>query len=318
MGRRSLTEALVLGGTNNQFETEMPDGSVRLCVIKGKILKDVEGYYNPLAPGDRVMVSEDEGDAKRGQIISLIPRRNHFVRWNHKGNAPQLLAANLDLAVIVTTPSEPPFRPRFVDRALIQADAEHIEPLILLNKCDLKADVDADDRLTDWARLGYRTLRASAKTGEGMDALAEALSGKLSAFVGQSGVGKSSLLNALDTRLALRTSGLSEKFGRGTHTTTKGMLFHLPVDANGKYASIVDTPGVRRFILHDIPAKDLVLYFREMEPLVGKCTWGHSCSHESEPGCKILEAVYAGIIHEQRYESWQRIREEIETGSWSD
>lgn len=318
MGRRSLTEALVLGGTNNQFETEMPDGTVRLCVIKGKILKDVEGYYNPLAPGDQVMVAEDEGDATRGQIISLIPRRNHFVRWNHKGNAPQLLAANLDLAVIVTTPSEPPFRPRFVDRALIQADAEHIEPLILLNKSDLKADPDADDRMTDWARLGYRTLRVSAKTGEGMDSLAEALSGKLSAFVGQSGVGKSSLLNALDTRLALRTSGLSEKFGRGTHTTTKGMLFHLPADADGKWASIIDTPGVRRFILHDIPAKDLVLYFREMEPLVGKCTWGHSCSHESEPGCKILEAVYAGIIHEQRYESWQRIREEIETGSWSD
>jgi ribosome biogenesis GTPase len=96
------------------------------------------------------------------------------------------------------------------------------------------------------------------------------------------------------------------------------MLFHLPPDASGKVASIVDTPGVRRFILHDIPAKDLVLYFREMEPLVGNCTWGLSCSHENEPGCKILEAVYSGVIHEQRYESWQRIRDEIETGSWSD
>jgi len=83
-------------------------------------------------------------------------------------------------------------------------------------------------------------------------------------------------------------------------------------------ASIIDTPGVRRFVLHDIPAKDLALYFREMEPLVGTCSWGLSCSHEHEPGCKILEAVYAGVIHEQRYESWQRIREEIETGSWAD
>ena len=313
-----MTEALVLGGTNNQFEVETPDGNVRLCVIKGKILKESEGYYNPLAPGDRVLIAEDETDPLRGQIVSLVPRKNHFVRLNQKGNAPQLRASNLDLAVIVTTPAEPPFRPRFVDRALIQADAEHIAPLILVNKCDLKSDIDTDERCTDWERLGYEVMRVSAKTGEGMDALASRLAGRLSAFVGQSGVGKSSLLNALDERLALRTSGLSEKYGRGTHTTTKGMLFHLPPDSDGKVASIVDTPGVRRFVLHGIPAKDLVLYFREMEPLVGTCLWGISCSHESEPGCKILEAVYAGIIHEQRYESWQRIREEIETGSWSD
>jgi ribosome biogenesis GTPase len=165
-------------------------------------------------------------------------------------------------------------------------------------------------------------FQVSAKTGEGMDAFAARISGKLSAFVGQSGVGKSSLLNVLDQKLTLRIGDLSEKYGRGTHTTTKGMLFHLPpfdFDApDALPTSVVDTPGVRRFVLHDIPAKDLALYFREMEPLVGSCTWGMSCSHQHEPGCKILEAVYAGVIHEQRYESWQRIREEIETGSWSD
>lgn len=313
-----MSEGLVLGGTNNQFEIECDDGSVRLCPIKGKILRECEGFYNPLAPGDRVVYAEDAHDGARGQVVSLVPRRNHFVRWNQKGNAPQLLASNLDLIVIVTTPSEPPFRPRFVDRALVQAEAEHIAPLVLVNKNDLAVDPDTTERLTDWARLGYEVMTVSAKTGDGMDELAETLAGKISAFVGQSGVGKSSLLNALDERLALRTGGLSEKFGRGSHTTTKGMLFHLPPDAKGRCASIIDTPGVRRFILHDIPAKDLALYFREMEPLVGSCSWGHSCSHRNEPGCKILEAVYAGVIHEQRYESWLRIRDEIETGSWSD
>lgn len=308
----------MLGGTNNIFEIETEDGSVRLCGIKGKILREVEGYYNPLAPGDRVVYEGDPLDAGRGQIHSLIPRRNHFVRWNQKGKSPQMLAANLDLIVIVTTPDEPPFRPRFVDRALIQADAEHIEPLVLVNKCDLALDPDILDRLTDWERLGYRTLQVSAATGQGLDALSAMLAGKLSAFVGQSGVGKSSLLNALDARLTLRTGGLSEKFGRGTHTTTKGMLFHLPAREGEAAASIVDTPGVRRFVLHDIEAKDLALYFREMEPLIGSCSWGHSCSHLHEPGCKILEAVYAGVIHEERYESWQRIREELETGRLAD
>lgn len=318
MGRHPLIQGLVLGGTNNQFEVETDDGAVRLCQIKGKILAEVKGYYNPLAPGDRVEIVPDEQDTHRGQIISLVPRKNHFVRFNQKGNTPQILAANLDFLAVVTTPDEPPFRPRFVDRALIQADAEHIEPLIVINKCDLGIDPDTEERLADWERLGYLIVRVSAKTEEGMDELASRLSGKVSAFIGQSGVGKSSLLNVLDTHLTLRTGALSEKFGRGTHTTTKGMLFHLPPDLQGNSASIVDTPGVRRFILHDISAKDLALYFHEMEGLVGTCSWGMSCSHTHEPGCKILEAVYAGVIHEQRYESWQRIREEIETGSWTE
>jgi len=313
-----VSEGLVLGGTNNLFEVETDDGSVRLCAIKGKVLKDVEGYYNPLAAGDRVVYEGDPLDAGRGMILSLVPRANHFVRWNQKGKAPQLLAANLDLIAVVTTPDEPPFRPRFVDRALIQADAEHIRPLVLVNKCDLGCDGDVLDRLSDWERIGYETLQVSAKTGEGMDELASILAGKLTAFVGQSGVGKSSLLNALDSRLGLRTSALSEKFGRGTHTTTKGMLFHLPAREGERPASIIDTPGVRRFVLHDIEAKDLALYFREMEPLIGSCSWGLSCSHLHEPGCKILEAVYAGVIHEERYESWQRIREELETGRLAD
>ncbi len=313
-----LSEGLVLGGTNNQFEIEDSSGAVRLCVIKGKILRESEGYYNPLAPGDLVDFSEDSHDAGRGQIVSLFPRKNRFVRWNQKGNAPQLLAANLDYAVIVTTPAEPDFRPRFVDRALIQADAEHVEPIILLNKIDLGSDEDCEDRISDWARLGYRVVRASVRSGLGLEELRGLLAGKVSAFVGQSGVGKSSLLNAVDARLALKTGGLSEKYGKGTHTTTKGSLYHLPANAEGLCGSVIDTPGVRRFVLHDISAKDLALYFREMEPLVGSCSWGMSCSHENEPGCKILEAVYAGVIHEQRYESWQRIKDELETGNWAD
>ncbi len=313
-----MIEALVLGGTNNSFQVEDSAGIIRLCSIKGKVLKESEGYYNPLAPGDLVQIEPDALDDSRGQLLALIERKNRFVRFNQKSNEPQILASNLDVLVCVTTPDEPPFRPRFIDRALIQADAERITPLIVLNKSDLPTDEDIEDRLADWERLGYEVMRVSAQTGEGIENLRSRLSGKTSALVGQSGVGKSSILNVLDARLALRTQALSEKFGRGTHTTTRGMLYHLGSDAAGIRTALIDTPGVRRFVLNGISAKDLALYFREMEDLVGKCSYGLSCSHVHESGCKILEAVYSGVIHEQRYESWQRIKEEIEGGSRSD
>lgn len=320
-----MIQAVVLGGSNNSFDVETEDGLVRLCSLKGKKLKDCEDCYNPLAPGDRVEIVPDELDPARGQIISLVKRNNRFERWNQKGKAPQLLAANLDLVVCVTTPAEPPFRPRFVDRALIQADAAGIPVLILLNKADLQVDADTEDRLADWERLGYEILRVSAVTGYGLDRLRERLAGRLSALVGQSGVGKSSLLNALSANLDLRTGAISEKFDRGTHTTTRGMLYHLPELTGGKSScvqtvrtSIIDTPGVRRFVLHGIEPDQLALYFREMEGLVGSCSFGLSCSHRHEPGCKILEAVYSGVIHEQRYDSWLRIQDELAGGKWAD
>ncbi|MDR1748324.1 MAG: ribosome small subunit-dependent GTPase A [Spirochaetaceae bacterium] len=324
-------KGIVTGGSNNIFTVECEDGIVRRCGIKGKKLKDSSGYYNPLAPGDEVTLEADELSDDCGKLTGILPRKNEFVRWNVKGRRPQLLAANLDYLICVTTPESPPFRPRFVDRALIQADYAHIEPVILCNKCDLGFAPETDVRLAEWERLGYRVLRVSAKTGEGLSRLAALLEGKLSAFVGQSGVGKSSILNVLDPNCVLRTGNLSEKYGRGTHTTTRGALCHLTIDEAftggraggdlgyaGVRASVIDTPGVRRFVLHDISAADLALYFREMEPLVGGCSFGMSCSHEQEAGCKILEAVYSGVILEDRYVSWMRIREELAGNGWAD
>ena len=292
-------QGTVLSGSNNVFVVECEDNTIRHCSIKGKKLKNSLGYYNPLAPGDIVEIQIDELSNELGQILSFVPRKNEFVRWNVKGRAPQLLAANLDYLMIVTTPDEPPFRPRFIDRALAQAEYAGITPIIVCNKYDLTADEDVEFRLSD-------------------------LEDKLSAFVGQSGVGKSSLINVLDSTCVLKTGSLSEKYGRGTHTTTKGTLIHLTLNEalmggrQNAVADIIDTPGVRRFVLHDIAAEDLALYFREMKPLVGTCSFGMSCRHHKEPGCKILEAVHAGVISEERYESWQRICQEITSGSWED
>ena len=321
----------VLSGSNNVFEVESfseDDGgfTTRSCALKSKRLKSDKKYYNPLAPGDIVQIEVDSLEDKKGQITALVPRKNEFVRWNVKGRSPQLLAANLDYVILVTTPEEPDVRPRFIDRELAQAERQGIEPIILVNKCDLEGSQDESflKYVSIWEKLGYKVMKISAKTGEGMVEFAHFIQNKLCALVGQSGVGKSSLVNVLDSTVVLKTGSLSKKYGKGSHTTTKGTLLHIKLNESltggiqGAVASIIDTPGVRRFVLHGIESKDLALYFREFSPLVGKCNFGLSCTHINEKGCKILEAVEYGKISRERYENWKKISEEIKTGSWTD
>jgi len=319
-------QGLILNGSKNVFEVECEDGITRDCPIKGKILKESDGYYNPIAPGDIVTLDDETLEEFKGQITGLVPRKNEFVRFNIKKRQPQLLAANLDYLLIVTTPDEPPFRPRFIDRALAQAEYQNITPVIVCNKYDLPAakDEDFQTRLSIWEDIGYKVIRSSARTREGMEELANLIENHLSALVGQSGVGKSSLINVLDNNVVLKTGSLSQKYGRGTHTTTKGSLMHIQLDEalmggrKGACANIIDTPGVRRFILHDISADNLALYFRDFKEHLGKCTFGMSCSHLTEKGCAIKQAVEEGSISAQRYDSWKRISDELKNGSWED
>lgn len=327
-------EGLVIAGTNNLFTVECEDGIVRNCTIKGKVLKSDKQFYNPIAPGDKVQIEPDPMNEQKGQVLSLVPRKNTFLRWNVKGRCPQLLASNLDYLILVTTPDEPPFRPRFTDRALAQAEHQGITPIIVCNKWDLAEQMQTDGReeefeqidrrLSIWEDLGYKVLRISAKTGEGMTEFAELLEDHLSAFVGHSGVGKSSLINVMDSTCVLKTGSLSKKYGRGSHTTTKGTLIHLKLNESlmdgvlGRKANIIDTPGIRRFVIDDVEADDLALYFREFEPFVGKCKFGLNCKHLTEPECAIRNAVQDGNITQERYDSWVRICNELRTGSWED
>lgn len=324
---------LIIAGTNNLFTVECNDEKVRFCTIKGKILKSDKEFYNPLAPGDFVEIEIDSLNDEKGQIISLKERKNVFLRWSVKGRCPQILASNLDYLILVTTPCEPPFRPRFIDRALAQAEHQGITPVVVCNKWDLAQKMLSEDliseyeetekRLLIWEKLGYNVLKVSARTGEGMPEFAALLENHLSAFVGQSGVGKSSLINVMDNSCVLKTGSLSKKYGRGNHTTTKGSLIHLVLNetltegVQGLKANIIDTPGIRRFVLDDVQADDVALYFREFEPFLGKCKFGMNCKHITEPGCAIIDAVKKGKISEQRYDSCIRISEEIRSGSWN-
>ena len=311
----SLRRGMVIRCSRNSFTVTAGGGALE-CHIKGKVLKGAGRFYNPLAPGDMVNIEEDSKHLGTGRIVSLEKRRNIFSRFNAKGQAPQLLAANADAVLCLTTPESPPFRPRFLDRVLMQADAAEIEAVIVCNKRDLGfKDPAVEERLEDFARIGYAVFRVSAKTGEALDELAAFISGKTVVLIGQSGTGKSSLINALAPGLDIKTGALNEKYDRGNHTTVMPLMFELPLGAytggDTPVTRIIDTPGIRLFIPNGIAADDIVLHLREFAPLAGQCSYGMSCSHRAEPGCKIREAVDSGAIHPDRYTSYLRVYDEI-------
>jgi len=319
MNKTEALKGLVIQSSRNIMivKAETEKGFEYLeCRIKGKVLKGQENLYNPAAPGDIVTMERTAGSPQnRAMILSVEKRRNAFSRFNQKGSssksetsrASQLLAANVDLVLCVCTPLSPPFRPRFLDRVLLQADIAGIETIVICNKIDLDCgDPDVNERLDEYSRLGYKVLYVSAKTGDGIEKLRVETGGKTCVLTGQSGVGKSSIINALQPDLKIKEGLLNEKYDRGVHTTTLSIMFELD------NARMIDTPGVRRFIPDGIESADVIAYMREFAPLSGKCSFGLSCSHRTERGCKIMEAVHAGIIHEDRYESFLRIIGDLE------
>jgi ribosome biogenesis GTPase len=275
------------------------------CRIKGKKLKEARRSYNPIAPGDLVEVTPDELSPKEGMISELILRRTSLVRWNKKGRAPQILAANADLAVCVTSPSAPPFRPRFIDRLIVAAETGGLTPLVVLNKNDLQHREEVSERLSHYKRMGYRVLPCSTRTGEGLGELAGMLRGRTAVFVGQSGVGKSSLLNALAPGVDLRVGELSQKHDRGNHTTNFSVL--LPLESGLR---IIDTPGIRELELAEVLPEEVGFHFRDFAPHMQSCSF-QPCLHDEEPHCAVAAAVGRGEIHHDRYESYLRIIREL-------
>lgn len=302
---------IVLSFSNNYARVKCEDNAVRLCTIKGKRIRSLDGWYNALAAGDRVSV-QIISDAE-GVIEKLLPRRNVFGRFNEKGSADQALAANIDLVVCVTSAKSPPFRPRFIDRVSVLTEQSGVPLVILYNKIDLGSDEHAEERLSTFESLGYRVIRCSALLQQGLDELYEAILGKTAVFVGQSGTGKSSIIKLLLPGIDRKIAPVSEKYDRGKHTTTLAELFF----SQDKDIAVIDTPGFRRLAIRNIEPDDLAAYFPEMLPFIGQCTFGASCSHTHESGCAILEAVQTGKIHYDRYESYLRLRDELErTRQW--
>jgi len=265
-------------------------------------------YTDPVAVGDLVQFV-DTGHG--GLITEVLPRKSRLVRRSAvpmPGAHPyeQIVVANVDQVVPVFSAAQPPPKWNLLDRYLASAESLDLPSLICITKLDLAAQDDPlQAELNLYRQIGYQVLLTSAVTGEGIAELRAALQGRISVFVGKSGVGKTSLLNAMQPGLGLRVNAVSQATGKGKHTTSNLEMF--PLESGG---SVVDTPGMREFGLWEIDESDLALFFPEMRPYVGQCKFRSDCSHDSEPGCAIRKAVAEGKIAPRRYATFQRLRQE--------
>ena len=256
---------------------------------------------DPIAIGD-VVSFIDAGDG-RGVIKEVLPRKSKFSR-RAPGPRPieQVVVANIDQAVIVFAAAHPKPKWTLLDRYLVDAESVDLPALICITKMDLadEALLSADVKM--YEGIEYRVLLTSAMSGLGLDEFKAALRGKVSVLLGKSGVGKTTLLNAIQPKLGLRVAEVSKSTGKGRHTTSHLEMFEL--DFGGE---IIDTPGMKEFALHNSGEIDLASLFREMRPFIGQCRFGSNCSHSHEPDCAIKEAVLAGEISERRYKSYLRM-----------
>lgn len=268
------------------------------------------GEAGGVVVGDRVRFTEAGGG---GTITDVLPRRNQLSRRSavpmpSAHASEQVIAANMDQVVPVMAAASPAPKWNLLDRYLVSAEAAGLPALVVVTKLDLARDPRGDldealqEAVEDYRRIGYAVLLASAVTGEGIQDLREALRGRASVLIGKSGVGKTSLLNALEPGLGLRVREVSRIAGKGRHTTTHLEMF--PLDGGG---ALVDTPGVREFGLWEVEQDDLALFFPEMRPFVGRCRFGMGCRHDEEPGCAVRKAVVAGQISPRRYQSYLRL-----------
>lgn len=274
------------------------DGREDLCKLTG----DLEKRGAALAPGDRVLVEEMEGEP---WVRAVAPRRTKLSRpaMEHAGADEQVFAANVDVLVVIAAAAKPPFRPGLVDRYLIAAQIGGVEPVLCLNKIDLVDDEPPE--LQAYRDLGVRVVKTSVVTGEGVDELRAALRGKLSVLAGHSGVGKSSLLNALQPDLDLETREISEATKKGRHTTTTAKLYQLDDGIR-----VIDTPGIRALGLWEVSPEEVAYYFPEIAEHAAGCKF-RDCTHTHEPKCAVRDAIESGQISKHRFASFQRIKESL-------
>ena len=270
------------------------DGGIFHCAVRG-VLKDLStDQRHVVAAGDVVYFRPER--EREGMIERVEPRRSVLCRTSKRRQ--QVLVANVDQVLIVSSAAEPNLKPNLIDRLLVEAERVRLTPIICINKIDLVDPADLMPLAGVYGQMGYEVLLVSAKAGVGIERLRTLVAGKSSVVAGQSGVGKSSILNAIEPQLALKVGVVSAENQKGKHTTTSARLIPL---ASGGY--VVDTPGIRQFKLWDVIPEEVAGYYRDIRPYVSLCRFP-DCTHQHEADCAVKDAVADGRLDARRYESY--------------
>ena len=314
---------LVIKNTGSWYTVLFDDGTTADCKIKGNFRLRGIRSTNPVAVGDRVEVSD-------GFITEIADRKNYIIRKSpNLSKQSHIIAANVDQAVLVVTVNYPQTSTTFIDRFLASAEAYRVPVILLFNKTDL---LDADERhyqdlmVNLYETVGYQCLQVSAVTGKGMDQLLPLLEGKITVFSGNSGVGKSTLLNKIVPEANLRTAEISEAHNAGMHTTTFSEMipishstFHIPHSTINQdrieRSWLIDTPGIKGFGTFDMEPEEICGYFKEIFHFSKNCRF-RNCTHTHEPGCAVRKALEEHYIAESRYNSYLSMLEDKEEGKY--
>jgi ribosome biogenesis GTPase / thiamine phosphate phosphatase len=297
-------KCLVIKSTGSWYQVVNNLEQVIDCRIKGKFrIKEIR-TTNPIAVGDWVEI-EMEPDQETGVIVKLEPRKNYIIRKSiNLSKQSQIIAANLDQAFLIVTLASPRTSLGFIDRFLVTAEAYDIPASIIFNKLDLFSEEGMEvlaEYESIYQNIGYPCYKVSALEGTNLDEIRALLKDKVTLFSGHSGVGKSTLINALVPDLQLKTGAVSDWSDKGQHTTTFAEMHDLP---NGGY--LIDTPGIRELGVFDIEPQELGHFFPEIRERLNECRF-HNCRHINEPGCSVIKAVQEGEIELSRYESYLSI-----------